>query len=87
MVLSLQISQYAFDSLTKENFAKNIFGGKIFTTIINSVANVFVMMIFIINNFYKTFQNSNYTYQNVTKIITAKVSLCDFENDVNKKCS
>lgn len=87
MVLSLQISQYAFDSLTKEIFAKNVFGGKMFTTIVNSVANVLVMMIIIISNFYKTFENSNYTCQNVTKIITAKVSICDFENDVNKKCS
>ena len=46
MVLSLQISQYAFDSLTKEIFAKNVFGGKMFTTIVNSVANVLVMMIY-----------------------------------------
>ena len=46
MVLSLQISQYAFDSLTKEIFAKNVFGSKMFTTIVNSVANVLVMMIY-----------------------------------------
>ena len=46
-----------------------------------------VRCLIIINILCETFENLYYTCQTVTKIISAKTSMHDFEDDMNIQCS